>query len=331
MASSPRPGTLEWLADARPDEVVLITADGGLTRSAWEERADALAEHLTSEREVGPGELVTAAGAIGPDWFTVSWATAKLGAGLAGLPPGPVVSLPGATHLEAIPDGLAGAPRRLSATGALPDSVTFSRLGRPVRRSFSPGSVAAIGETLADLVARVGVVPGATLVVAGRVSDAVLTFQANIVLVGGGSVVSAPEPAAALGLAAAHEAESVALAPAGLKALAALSESEREALDLTTIRALVTGGAPLSPAARAVADDLFGADTIVDVYATADTGVVAVRGPGDAHHVLLGGVAARITRGVLEIRSPLAAAAGWVATGDRAALVGDAGLELLSR
>lgn len=240
-----------------------------------------------------------------------------------------MVSLPGATHLDAIPDGLPEAQRRFSATGALPDSVTFSRLGRPVRRSFSAGSVAAIGETLADLVARVEAVPGARLAVAGPVSDAVLTFQANVVLVGGGSVVTAPEPAAALRLAAAHAADAVALTPAGLDALATLSEPEREALDLTTVRALVTGGAPLGPAARAVADDLFGAESVIDVYATADTGVVAVRGRGDAHHVLLTGVAARIGgRDRLEVRSPLAATPGWVATGDRAALVGDAGLEL---
>jgi len=346
VAPGPRPGTLESFADARPAEPVLLTPDGALTRAEWEARAEALAEHLAGERDVALGDLLTVAGRIGPDWLTASWAAAKLGAGLAGLPPGPVVDLPDAVHVGAdelaAVAGSAGsprradaelcheaAPRRLSGTEAPPDSVTFSRLGRPVRRSFPPASVAAIGATLADLVARVQAIPGTTLVVAGPVSDLVATFVANVVLVGGGRIVTAPEPTAALALAADHGAELAAFSPGELDVLAGLTGAEREALDLTSIRALVTGGAQSAARACALVDDLFGADAVIDVYATADTGMVAVRSAGAPHHVLLDGVAVRTkANGVLEIRSPLAAAPGWVATGDRAALVGDAGLEL---
>jgi acyl-CoA synthetase (AMP-forming)/AMP-acid ligase II len=338
VAAGSRPGTLEWLADQRPEEAVLLTPDGAVTRSVWEARAEALAEHLACERDVLPGDLLSTSGRIGPDFFVVSWAAAKLGAGLAGLPPGPGAGVPGATHVEALPEvtggalpeGVGEASRRLSGAGAPPDSVTFSRLGRAVRRSFTPGAVAAIGVSVADLVARVRAVPGTTLVLAGPVSDTLLTFMANVVLVGGGRVVTAPDPAAALAPAAGHSADIAALPPAGLDELAELPGAVRDGLDLTSLRVLVTGGAALSAAARKAADDLFGSETIVDVFATADTGAVAVRGPGDEHHVLLDGVRARTTPGgLLEVRSPLAAAAGWVATGDRAALVGATGLELL--
>ena len=330
-APSPRPGTLEWLADQKPDETVLLTPDGALTRASWEAAAGALADDLADERGIGAGDLLSAAGRIGPAWLALSWAAAKLGASLAGLPPGPGVGLEGATHVEldGLPEPGAGAARRLSGTTAPPDSVTFSRLGRPVRRRFTPGGVTAIGTTLADLVARVHAVPGTTLVVSASVSDPVATFLVNVVLVGGGRVVSAPEPAAALALAAEHEATLAAFPPADLDALALLPEAARDAIDTTTVRALVTGAAPASPAAQALADDLFGADTVTDVYATADTGVVAVRGPGEEHHALLDGVTVRVTAaGLLEVRSPLCASAGWVATGDRASLVGDTALRL---
>lgn len=329
MPPGPRPGTLEWLTDQRPDEAVLLTPDGAVTRAEWEARAGALAEHLAHDRGVGPRDLITAGGRIGPPWFTVSWAAAKLGAGLAGLPPGPGAAPRGTTHVDGSAGVPAGASRRLSGAAALPDAVTFSRSGRPVRRSFTPESAAAIAATLADLVARLRAAPGTTLVLSGPVSDPILTFLANVVLVGGGRVLSAPEPAAALAAAARHDADLAALAVSELDALTRLGDEALEALDVTTIEAVVTGGAPIGTAARAVLDDLFGAEAVIDVYATADTGVVAVRGRGDDRHALLEGVGARTTPGgLLEVRSPLAAAPGWVATGDRAALVGGAELEL---
>ena len=306
MPPSPRPGTLEWLADRDPDHIALVTPEGALTRGDWEARAAALAEHLAQEREVAPGGLLSASGRIGPHWLVVSWAAAKLGAATA-------------------PAG----ERRLSGASAPPDSVAFSRLGRPVRRHFTPGGVAAIGVTLSDLVARLHAVPGTTLVVSGPVSDPVATLLVNLVLVGGGRVVAAPAPEAALGLAAEHGAGLAALPPAEIDALSLLAPAALDALDLTSIQTLVTGAAPTSPAGRDAAVDLFGADAVVDVYATADTGVVAVRGRDQEHHVLLDGVSVRNAAGLLEVRSPLCAAAGWVPTGDRAALVGDTALQLL--
>ncbi len=339
MTSSPRPGTLEWLADQQPDAPLLSTPHEAITRAALEARAGTLAEHLATEHGVEAGTLLTAAGRLGPEWFALGWAAAKLGAGVAGLPPGPVLALGDAVHVgpEQLPEangpsfdaapGRNDPERRLSGTHAPPDSITFSRLGRPVRRSFTPASVPGIGEALADLVARVRAAPGTTLVAAGAVSDPVVTFVANVVLVGGGHVLTAPTPQEALALAAEHGAELAVLSPADLDELS--RHPVDEALDLTTVEALVTGAARLGKAAAALADDLFGAEAVIDVYATADTGVVGVRAAGSTRFALLDGVSARTTKqGLLEVRSPLAAAPGWVATGDRAAVVGSA-IELL--
>lgn len=329
MAPGPRPGTLEWLADQAPDLPVLLTLDGALTRGQWEHRADALADELACSG-AATGQLLVASGRIGPDWFVASWAAAKLGAALAGLPPGPVLAPADALHVTSGAEAQhARPPRRFSGTSRLPDSLTYSRGGRLVRRSFTAAAVAAIAPVLADLVARLHAAPGTTLAVAGPVGDTLLGFLANVVLVGGGRVVSATEPLAALRLGAAHDATLAALSPADLHALAACSDADREDLDLTGLAVLVTGGAPLTPTARDVVDDLFGTETLIDVYATADCGVAAVRGRGEAHHMLLEGVAARVTAGgLLELRSPLAAEPGWNATGDRAVLTGRTGLVL---
>ncbi len=330
MAPGARPGTLEWHADQRPGEAVLLTPGSTLRRADWEAEAEALAQHLATERGVGPGDLLSAAGRVDPAWLTLAWAAAKLGAGLAGLPPGPVVALDGAIHVGPADHAAAadrppsqGAPRRLSGTHPPPDSVTFSRLGRPVRRRFPPAGVPAIGATLADLVARLRAAPGTTLAAAGPVSDPLVGFLAGVVLVGGGRVLTAATAPALLSRAAGCDADLAALAPGELDGLAVLAPQEREALDLTSLAALVIGGAPF---AADVAEDLFG--DVLDVYATAETGTVAVRAPGYERHELLDGVQARTRAGQLEIRSPLAAAAGWIATGDRAALSADGMLRL---
>lgn len=282
---------------------------------------------------VGPGSLVTAAGAIGWRWFAASWAAAKLGAGLAGLPPGPGAGVPGAQHIPQDDEPHGGravpAPRRLSGTHALPDSVIFSGSGRAVRRSFTPEQVGCIGPVLADLVARTRAAPGTTLAAVGSVADSVITFHANVVLVGGGRVVTAPTAAEALALAAGHGANAATLAPADLAGLSDLAPAAHDALDVMAIQTLVTGGAAFPPRAHAVAENLFGPEAVVDVYSTADTGAVAVRAGDDDHHVLLTGVEARLGAGRrLEICSPLAAARGWVATGDRATLGAEGELRL---
>lgn len=220
-------------------------------------------------------------------------------------------------------------PRRLSGHHGPPDAITFSHQGRPVRRTFPPEQLVAIAPTMADLIDRLRAAPGITLAVSGPVSDPLLTFLVGVVLVGGGRVACADAPAGALTLAAEHGAELVALSPAGLRELTALSTDEREQLDLTTVEAVVVGGAPLDAAATALVDDLFGLECLLDVYLTADTGIAAVRQGTEREHALLDGVEARTTPvGALELRSPLAASSEWTRTGDAARLTADGRLAM---
>ncbi len=281
------------------------------------------------DHAVWPGALLAASGPIELDWFVLSWAAAKLGAGLVGIPTGPAANLPDVLHVPAEADREApvAVPRRLSGHHGPPASVTFSRRGRPVHRTFTPASVAAIAPTLADLIARLRAAPGSTLALSGPASDPLLTLLAGVVLVGGGRVACAPEPAGALALAARYGAEIVALTPAGAARLAALDEDGREQLDLTSVETLVVGGGSLDAEATTVVDDLFGLDCLVDVYATADVGVAATRRGDEREHELLDGVEARTgAAGALELRSPLAASAAWTRTGDAARLSAGGGV-----
>lgn len=327
--SAPRAGTLEWLADARPDEAVLLADGDGLTRARWEHEANGLAEVLHA-RGVRAGDIVTHRADLGPRSFVLTWACAKLGAGAAFLPLAPthLADVPGTWHAGS--DVMAARrplhpPRRLSGTHPPPPSVTFSRTLRPVRRTFTPDRLVAIGATLADLVARTRAVPGTTLVAAGPAADARLLLQATVVLVGGGRVATGVAAPASLALVARHEATALVLPPAGLDELARTPDADLEALDLLGLQTVVTGGARVSAAARALADDLFGPGLLVDVYATADAGDIAVRAGAEERHTLLDGVEARVDRGGrLEVRSPLTAGGGWTPTGDRAELDGRA-------
>lgn len=334
MPPGPRPGTLEWHADQRPDELAVLSGASRLSWREFEQGADALAERLARDHQVWPGALLSTFGKITPWWLTLSWAAAKLGAGLAALPPGRLGAISGAVHVS--PDALGAppeaVPRRLSGQHPPPDAVGFSRRGRAVRRSLSPEQVVAVGPTLADLIARLRAAPGTTLAVCGPACDTVLSLLAGVTLVGGGRVACAQAPREALELAAGHGAELVALTPSGLDALAraesgALTSAEREAIDLTAVEALVVGGAAPGEDALALVDDLLGAEALIDVYLTPDTGIAAVRSGAAEHHRLLEGVEARSDAGgEVELRSPLAAAPGWTRTGDAARLTADGGL-----
>ena len=198
-----------------------------------------------------------------------------------------------------------------------------------MHRSFPPERLLAIAPTMADLIDRLRAAPGTTLALSGPVSDPLLTFLAGVVLVGGGRVACAQAPAGALALAAEHGAELVALSPADLGQLTALSTDEREQLDLTTVEAVIVGGTSLDTAATVLVDDLFGLECLLDVYLTADTGIAAVRHGTAQEHALLDGVEARTTpAGALELRSPLAASSAWTQTGDTARLTADGALSV---
>ena len=95
--------------------------------------------------------------------------------------------------------------------------------------------------------------------------------------------------------------QSTFLGPDDLVALAALPVDEQERHDTSSLDLVLTGDGPLSPAAFTAAEDLLGLDVARDVYATAETGPVAVDG------IPLAGVDVEQRGGTLWVRSPLLA------------------------
>ena len=95
--------------------------------------------------------------------------------------------------------------------------------------------------------------------------------------------------------------QSTFLGPDDLAALAGLPVDEQERHDTSSLDLVLTGDGPLSPAAFTAAEDLLGLDVARDVYATAETGPVAVDG------IPLAGVDVEERGGTLWVRSPLLA------------------------
>jgi o-succinylbenzoate---CoA ligase len=150
-------------------------------------------------------------------------------------------------------------------------------------------------------------------------------------------IASGDDPEAVLRDVEAHAIDSAFLLPVGLEALGALPDAVKESVDTTALDVVLSGDAPLTEAARDAADDVLGLDVVRDVYATTETGPIAIDGEP------LAGVEVQERAGELWIRSPLladgylfdpeaTAAAfrdGWFATGD-AGGVDDDGRVVLS-
>ncbi|MCW2997558.1 MAG: hypothetical protein JWN65_1107, partial [Solirubrobacterales bacterium] len=86
---TPRPGSLEWLADQHGDAPAIVDAADGriLTRAEHDAHATALAHGLTAEHGVTSQTRVAVTLASGPDLLVVLYALAKLGAAPVLLPP----------------------------------------------------------------------------------------------------------------------------------------------------------------------------------------------------------------------------------------------------
>ena len=345
--AAPAPGSPEHRADATPDAPCLSDDLGGRrSRREWDRRADAVAARLDAHG-VAPGDRVAFAPPAGVALLDATLALAKLGASAVLLPPGVAPERAGAAAVPpalldpgpavATPGGAApdprpgeGAPRRLTGTFPTPESVLFTagRTGPPkaVVRRLDPARTAAVARTLADLVGRLGLGPGHAHLLAGPPARSSPLFWAQLVLALGGRVHVAQRsgPERLLAAVDAEAIQSTFLGPDDLVALAALPVDEQERHDTSSLDLVLTGDGPLSPAAFTAAEDLLGLDVARDVYATAETGPVAVDG------IPLAGVDVEQRGGTLWVRSPLladgyhdhpdaTAAAfrdGWFDTGD---------------
>lgn len=354
--AKPRPGTLETLAAAAPDQVVLREHATGRTRTRaqWDERAGSLAVALGDRHGIGHGSRV----AILLDrpvleLLDLVFALAKLGAIPVHLPPG---TDPGAADLvldadeasdgrlllgrdvDALVRDAPGGPRPLSGVRTAPRTVlaTAGVPSRVVVRDDSHADGSAIATLVGDLLVRARHRTGrGHLLVAPPWLPATM-LHANVALVAGGEVVLGPaEPAGWLEALGEHEPGTTVLTPAMVAALLALDADLLEHADTTSLDAAIVAGDHLPVPHRLAAADLLGEESVAPLYATAEAGPVSLVAPdtvpgdpGTAGTPLQGlaveiqgpgGVAvSRGTAGRIHVRSPLHA--------DGAGPTGDAGL-----
>jgi acyl-CoA synthetase (AMP-forming)/AMP-acid ligase II len=367
---TPAPGTPEHRADTTPDGVCLADAARRLTWRAWDRRADELAAGLEEVHGVSAGDRVAWRLPNRAELFVLTLALAKLGAGEVAV--GPWLSDDAAGHVltdsqavllvseQADPPwatapvlaaadlhatAVAGAPRRLTGTRPPAATVTYSAgrsgLPRGAVREFTPEHLRAAAPTVADLVRRLGLRQGERHLLAAPAAHPTALLLAQLTLALGGAVVCLDpfEPRTALALIEEHAITSTFLLPPMLAALAALPDAAVEAVDVTSLEAVVAGGGPIRPDLREQAIDLLGEDCLFVAYGTAHTGTVALLHPDEQHERPdavgrpLHGVAVRTRGDELQVRSPLALrrwqdgeaapSDGFVATGDRGHLDGD--------
>jgi acyl-CoA synthetase (AMP-forming)/AMP-acid ligase II len=327
------PGSPEHRAAETPDTLCLSDEAGRtLTWRELNALADGLAATLHDEHGVEAGGRVAVRPEPGVELFAVLLALAKLGASSV-LPVGAAdASLTGATA-EVGPRALAvaaGAPPRFTGTAPPPAAVSFTagRTGTPraVARRLGPERAAAATRTLADAISRVGLGPGHAHLLAAPPERSSPLFWAQLALALGGRVhvAAGAGPEAALRSVEERAIDSAFARPADLEALGALPDAAKESVDTTSVDVVLSGDAPLTEAAGNAADDVFGPDLVRDVYATTETGPIAIDGEP------LAGVEVQERAGELWVRSPLLADGylgdpeattaafrdGWFATGD---------------
>lgn len=81
---SAAPGSCEYWAEQRPDEIAIVEADRAITYSEWNDAANRLANALAA-RGIVAGDIVVARTHIRIEWAILSAALAKLGCSLLGL------------------------------------------------------------------------------------------------------------------------------------------------------------------------------------------------------------------------------------------------------
>lgn len=304
--AQPRPGTLEALAAAAPDQTVLIEHGTGrsLTRRAWDERAGSLAVALADRFGTGHGSRVALRFSRATlELFEIVFALAKLGAVPTHLVPGtdapagdPGVLLtddPGSggddttialgEAYEALLTAAPDATRPSSGVRVAPVTVSTAASGRLAERSDDRMGRGDLAHVLGDLVHRARHRQGRSHLLAAPSWLPATLLHANVTLLAGGAVVALPEfsPAAWLAAVAEHEPGTAVITVAMLEAILALPQDVLEECDTTSLDAVVVAGDHVAPQARRAAVDLFGEDQVATLYATADAGPVAMLDPAD--------------------------------------------------
>lgn len=304
--AQPRPGTLEALAAAAPDQIVLREYGTGRTRTraAWDERAGSLAVALGATHGIDHGSRV----AILLDrpqleLLDLVYALAKLGAIPIVLPArgldevagadlvvraaaGPALDGPGLLidrDLDDLIGGAPGGPRPLSGFRTAPRTVTVSG-GRPPRlleRDDAHTDRAALATVVGDLLVRARHRQGRGHLLAAAPALPATLLHANVAALAGGEVVVVPDggPQAWLAALGEHEPGTAVLTPRQVAQLLALDPAVLDGADTTSLDAVLVAGGYLPVPHRLAAADLLGEESVAPLYATAELGPVALLSP----------------------------------------------------
>lgn len=252
------PRALALQAEAAPDRTALVCGSTTRTRREIDERSTRLAR-VFAERGVGEGDFVTIALPNGPAFVEAAFATWKLGA-----VPQPVSwRLParerdaiieraqpalvvGADRPDALPAGFEPGPG-ISAE-PLPDRTS------PSRQALASGGSTGTPKLIIDALPAecdptqpfYGNEPGTVVLVPGPLYHAAGFINTSVTLLGGGTAVLLErfDPAQALALVERHRIQWVGLVPTMMLRIWRLPEAERTAHDLSSLRRVVSSGAP---------------------------------------------------------------------------------------
>ncbi|MHA7652857.1 class I adenylate-forming enzyme family protein [Mycobacterium sp. ML4] len=326
--SAPAPGSLEFLADADPDAMAITDGERSLTRGDWERRASALARGLATEYGIGAGSRVAVKTYNRAEYFEITFALAKLGATpvavgfkLAPAEVRHILDDSGAALLVTDDGALDGlhlgdeyeallrrhteGRRPLSEASPAAASIVYTSgtTGRPkgAVREFDAEKMAALGETIGDMLGRLRFAPGGVHLMVCPNYHAAPPFYANFTLAFGGRVVIQPrfDPEGALALIAAERVTSTFMVPTMLHRIAALPPHVREQYDISSLRAVISGDAPFPATLKRPVIDALGDDVLFDMYGSTETGNVTLLEPAD--HERKPGSVGRPLRGV-EVR-----------------------------
>jgi len=193
---------------------------------------------------------------------------------------------PGALAYESLLEG--SSPVLDIASGPAPPALVYTSgtTGRPKAaiRELGPDARRARADMYADLFGTLGFRPGDRHLLCCGVDHAQPAFYARQTLERGGSVfvVRRFEPEAALDLIESERITTAFLVPDMLRRVLALPEASRRGRELSSLRALISGGAALPPALRQEVAALFGDRCLFDLYGSVELGLVTVLEPGDA-------------------------------------------------
>lgn len=306
----PRPGTLEHLSDAAPDQLVLVEhgTDRTRTRGELDERAGSLAVALAAEHGIGHGSRVALqADGASLEVLETVYALAKLGAVPVPIPTAVreeelAAALRGtdaalllsevtvgagglhlATDVERLVRSAAGGARPLSGFRTAPVNVLASA-GTPTRfaqRADDRTDHAALATVAGDLLTRARHRPSRGHLLAAPVWLPSTLLHANVTLLAGGPLVLLPEFDGRRWLDALgeHEPGTAVLTPSMVAEILELDPAVLEAADTTSLDAAIVAGDHLPLPHRLAAADLLGEDAVAPLYGTFESGPIAVLHP----------------------------------------------------